>query len=230
MNQVVTLTPSNPNGQLTLSFSVFNCETSYDYLYVYDGASTSSTLLQSLNGNSLPLDISSDNSNGQLTLAFSSDISNTRAGFSATVTFQENTGLPIELLYFEGKAFPSFNNLKWSTASEMNSDYFTIEESLDGIDWKSVGIKSGAGNSNQVLSYSYSVPFSSFNYHYYRLKQTDYDGNFKYYGPISIDNTRTNKKIVKYVNILGQEISPNTEAFGLIFEIYEDGTFRKVLR
>jgi hypothetical protein len=45
------------------------------------------------------------------------------------------------------------------------------------------------------------------------------------YGPISINNTHTNKKVVKYINILGQEVKMETK--GLIFEVYEDGTMKK---
>jgi hypothetical protein len=86
MNQTVTLTPSDNTKKLQLNFSAFNLEASYDYLYVYDGPNTSSTLLATLNGTSLPTAITATNASGQLTLRFTSDISGLRAGFSATVT------------------------------------------------------------------------------------------------------------------------------------------------
>ena len=98
--------------------------------------------------------------------------------------------LPIELLYFNGVAYPTFNLLKWATATEQLSDYFEIQESLDGITWRTAGIKPGAGNSNVLTSYSDSVVFNELAYHYYRLKQVDYDGNFKFYDIITLDNTR----------------------------------------
>jgi hypothetical protein len=138
------------------------------------------------------------------------------------------TGLPVELLYFEGSPYPSFNSLKWSTASEHNSDYFEIDRSIDGDLWKVVGNKLASGNSTVVINYSYLDSFDDLVIHYYRLKQVDYDGQYKIYGPISLDNTKSFKKIVKYINLIGQEVNSDTKGF--IFEVYEDGTMRKIIR
>ena len=136
--------------------------------------------------------------------------------------------LPVELLYFEGSSYPTFNKLIWSTASEHNSDYFQIERSVDGEEWEVVGKQSASGNSNQIINYNWLDSFSSLVIHYYRLKQVDYDGKFKFYGPIALDNTKGFKKIIKYVNTLGQEVNPDTK--GIIFEVYEGGTMRKIIR
>jgi hypothetical protein len=62
---------------------------------------------------------------------------------------------------------------------------------------------------------------------YYRLNQFDFDGASKIYGPIMIDN-RTNKVVVKCVNLLGQEVSENEK--GVLIFIYEDGSMVKVIR
>ena len=64
--------------------------------------------------------------------------------------------------------------------------------------------------------------------HYYRLKQVDYDGQYKVYGPIGLDNTKPVKKVVKYINLFGQEVNLDTKGF--IFEVYEDGTMKKIIR
>ena len=85
-----------------------------------------------------------------------------------------------------------------------------------------------SGNSTQEIKYSiidYNVE-SVINY--YKLKQFDYNGEYKIYGPILIDNTNSFKKIIKYVNILGQDVNQYTK--GILFEIYEDGTSRKIIR
>lgn len=145
-----------------------------------------------------------------------------------TLAPDNNTPLPVELLYFNGHEYSTFNLLKWSTASEHNSDYFEIERSIDGGDWKVIGNKLASGNSNQVVNYSWLDSFDDLVIHYYRLKQVDYDGQFKLYGPIALDNTKSIKKIVKYINTLGQEVNPDTK--GIIFEVYEDGTMRKIIR
>jgi len=156
-------------------------------------------------------------------------ISTNVTGFSWFNFGSQNANpLPVELLYFEGSTYPTFNNLRWSTVSEYNSDYFEIENSIDGTNWKSVGIKDASGNSNQKINYGYSVMFENFCVNYYRLLQYDFNGQNKTYGPIALDNTRQTKKIVKYVNLLGQEVSGDEK--GVILEVYEDGTMRKIIR
>ena len=139
-----------------------------------------------------------------------------------------NTPLPIELIYFEGTPNPSFNLLKWSTASEHNSDYFQIERSIDGEEWKVVGSKLASGNSTVTVNYNYLDSFDDFVINYYRLKQVDKDGQFKLYDPISLDNTKNIKKIIKYINTINQEVNSDTKGF--IFEVYEDGTMKKIIR
>lgn len=144
------------------------------------------------------------------------------------VGFVNNVPLPIELLYFDGDKYQTYNVLKWVTASENNSDYFEIQRSTDGEKWIPIGYKTASGNSNTTSYYSFMDSFDDLLINYYMLKQFDYDGNFKYYGPISLDNTISIKKIVKYVNLLGQEIQSDTKGF--IFEVYEDGTMKKIIR
>jgi hypothetical protein len=136
--------------------------------------------------------------------------------------------LPVEMLYFEGIGYETTNLLKWATASEQNSNYFSIERSVDGYDWREVGKKESAGNSNEMIEYSYVDLFTNNSVVYYRLQQYDFDGQYKTYGPIVITNYQTDKKIVKYVNLLGQEVGIDSK--GIIIEVYEDGTMRKIIR
>jgi len=137
-------------------------------------------------------------------------------------------GLPVELLYFEGYGYPTFNNLKWSTASEHNSDYFSIERSEDGEFWKTVGTKGASMNSTQTVNYYYNDSYINKGIIYYRLKQVDFDGNYKMYGPIAINYIQSTKKVIRYINMLGQEVNPTVK--GIIFEIYEDGTSGRIIR
>jgi hypothetical protein len=136
--------------------------------------------------------------------------------------------LPVELLYFEGVRYPSFNNLKWATASEQNSSHFDIERSEDGENWRVIGSKSSAGNSQSLINYSYLDYYNQDNTVYYRLLQYDIDGQHKIYGPISIEGFFSSKKIVKYINLAGQEVNETYK--GVVFEVYEDGTMRKTIR
>jgi len=93
--------------------------------------------------------------------------------------------LPVELLYFS--SFCSDNSVKlyWSTATETNNAYFTIEaaDAANG-DFVPVAKVDGAGNSNEMLEYSIDVDTKA---KYFRLKQTDYDGKFTYSDVIAVD-------------------------------------------
>jgi hypothetical protein len=88
-----------------------------------------------------------------------------------------NHPLPIELLSFNGICRDGNVSLMWSTASETNNDFFTLERSSDGQNWEDIAIVEGAGISTSLLTYSYidDQPYSGISY--YRLKQTDYDGS-----------------------------------------------------
>ena len=136
--------------------------------------------------------------------------------------------LPVELLYFEGNTYLTYNILKWATASEQNSSYFGIERSTDGETWREIAQKQSAGNSTEKIEYSYLDNIDQSVLNYYRLVQYDVDGRFEIFGPIVLDNRTKEKKIVKYVNLLGQEVG--SEAKGVLFEVYEDGTIKRILR
>jgi hypothetical protein len=89
--------------------------------------------------------------------------------------------LPVELLYFNATLVESkYVKLDWQTASEINNDYFEIERSTNGIDWENIGQVQGAGNSSSIINYE-TVDFNTHSgISYYRLKQTDFDGQFEY--------------------------------------------------
>ena len=92
------------------------------------------------------------------------------------------SSLPIELVYF--KATPTNNQqavqLQWQTLTETNNSHFTIERSLDGMNWENIQTIAGAGNSAQVLNYNTEDSNPLEGDSYYRLKQTDFDGQFSY--------------------------------------------------
>lgn len=94
--------------------------------------------------------------------------------------FVMGSPLPVELAQFDVRLLDNRVKLDWSTYSETNNAYYTIERSTDGIHFEELSRVEGAGNSNGFLSYeSYdNQPFIGTNY--YRLRQTDYDGGFKF--------------------------------------------------
>lgn len=93
--------------------------------------------------------------------------------------------LPIELLSFSVNAGTESVLVSWETATETNNDFFTIERSTDVQNWEILGYVDGAGNSNRPLSYSFTDSRPLDGISYYRLKQTDYDGQYEYFGPVA---------------------------------------------
>jgi len=109
--------------------------------------------------------------------------------------------LPIELLSFDARCHTGKIELTWSTATEINNDYFTIERSYDGINYSIVGNVEGAGNSSEILHYSFWDQSSMEGTIYYRLKQTDYNGQFQYSDLMAIHcNQIKAEKILVYPN------------------------------
>ena len=96
--------------------------------------------------------------------------------------------LPIELLAFDAFMNGDKVSLTWTTATEINNDYFTVERTLDGITFEEVLEMPGAGNSFSPITYiGYDEnPFPGTSY--YRLKQTDYDGSYVYSGLVELYN------------------------------------------
>ena len=124
------------------------------------------------------------NYNGGLTGATS--VQGVKAGNGEVVICMP---LPINLLNFSAVFQKSSRHvdLKWATASEQNNELFTIEKSLDAINWVTVGSVKGAGESNEVTEYESAdlEPFEGLSY--YRLKQTDHDGQSTYSNIININ-------------------------------------------
>ncbi|PLW94476.1 MAG: hypothetical protein C0592_02665 [Marinilabiliales bacterium] len=78
--------------------------------------------------------------------------------------------------------------VNWRTASEVNNDYFTIERSLDGEIFESIGTVEGAGNSNSVIRYSFiDEDPGTDEMVFYRIKQTDFDGASSYSKVVSVN-------------------------------------------
>lgn len=117
------------------------------------------------------------------------------SGFSVFAVAQSVLPLPVELVEFSGTAEADYNHLKWITASETNNDYFTIERSTDGMTFVELGRVDGAGNSTQLLNYYFNDMNPAEGTNYYRLKQTDFNGQFTYSSMISLDFHRGNMSV-----------------------------------
>ena len=90
------------------------------------------------------------------------------------------TPLPVELTSFTAALKFDIVELKWSTASELNNDHFTIERSTNLENFQVVATIPGNGTTNIIHHYNTLDPNPVYGRSYYRLKQTDYDGKYSY--------------------------------------------------
>lgn len=131
------------------------------------------------------------------------------------------TALPVQLLYFNVECISDIPTLKWATASELNSDYFTLEKSSDGNQFNPIANINAAGNSNQKIEYTYKIPSSEID-NYYRLVETDFDGSKYYHGIRSLDcKTTYNNSYVYYQPNQGITAQFNTNQIPISIEVFD---------
>ncbi|WP_343634671.1 hypothetical protein [Fluviicola sp.] len=138
--------------------------------------------------------------------------------------------LPVEMSSFSGSYFSNTNVLNWSTETELNNDYFQVEWTTtpaESTSWNKLDIIDGAGESQSKLYYSmnhYTYARNAINY--YRIKQVDFNGQTRSYPDIiAIDNRMKSEKLVKVVNLFGQEVSESEK--GVVIYVYDDGSTEK---
>lgn len=141
--------------------------------------------------------------------------------------------LPVELISFEAIKTEAGNLLQWSTASEWNSDYYWIEHSITGEfnENSIIGQLSAAGNSTTIMEYKF-LHDALIGINYYQITQVDYDGVYKTYGPVVVDNRINKKTVVQLINMMGQSFPQDAANLvpGLYIEVYDDGTMQKVYK
>lgn len=158
---------------------------------------------------------------------WSIDITWCSAGFDAGMPSNENctssTGtcnammLPVELVAFYGERRGTSNEIHWSTASELNSDYFELYRSFDGYNWELITTVSAAGNSNVWVDYAVFDEVIEEAVSYYRLRQVDFDGAETKSGIIAVESLTVNGSFELYpnpVNASGIVIAKGTESIG----------------
>lgn len=100
------------------------------------------------------------------------------------------TIVPVELRSFTAEVSVNKIKLNWQTVTELNNSGFNIEKlSLNG--WKQIGFVKGNGSTTGQQSYSFFDENVKAGKYSYRLKQIDYDGTFRIYGPVEVDYSGT---------------------------------------
>jgi len=94
--------------------------------------------------------------------------------------FESNSPLSVELIFLTAESVQDAIQILWTTASELNNSGYSIEKSLDGRTWKTIGWVEGAGNTSQHQEYLFLDENPKAGMNYYRYKQIDFDGEFEF--------------------------------------------------
>ena len=108
---------------------------------------------------------------------------------SATGSFVPFVPLPVKFISFTVIYTNHSALIQWSTAEELNAKDFTIEKSIDGLNWIDYAVIKAVGNTNNESDYSYSDKNINSSVQYYRIKETDFTGQITY---TSIKSIKTN--------------------------------------
>lgn len=126
----------------------------------------------------------------------------TASGLSVTTTFTPwvlssvGAPLPVELVSFTSACDHNNVQLTWMTASEQNNSHFTIERSDDGVAYRAIGIIPGANTSSQIHSYTFTDTEPTTGTTYYRLRQTDFNGQETTTSPLVQEQCGTNGETI----------------------------------
>ena len=115
-------------------------------------------------------------------------LGNTKGNIGAATVGTEKKAcieqLPVEIISFDASQKAGTVLVSWTTETEINNNYFAVERSSDGINYKQLGIiksKSPNGNSTNPLNYNFTDLEPKTGINYYRLKQVDTNGTVSYY-------------------------------------------------
>ncbi len=101
---------------------------------------------------------------------------------------QDDGTLPVELIYFYPLVQSNGVLLKWGTATEVSNYGFDVERGIGNFNFEAIGFVEGSGNSNSPKHYEYLDSLvEPTGIVYYRLKQIDFTGPFKYSDTVVVD-------------------------------------------
>jgi len=109
--------------------------------------------------------------------------------------------LPVEMMYFNAEFTRKHTvALNWETSSEVNNDYFDVERSLSGSAYETIGRVKGHGTSSTGFKYFFEDTDPGDDALYYRLKQVDFNGDFKYSQTVICRPEHQGRNILVYPN------------------------------
>ncbi|MBX2975851.1 MAG: T9SS type A sorting domain-containing protein [Ignavibacteriaceae bacterium] len=110
-------------------------------------------------------------------------------GLGLLLRYDDTAYVPVELNSFTAVAVGNNILLSWSTSSELNNSAFQIERSTDKTNWRTIGFIEGNNTTIELNNYSFIDSLFKNNSQklFYRLKQIDFTGTFKYSNTIKVE-------------------------------------------
>jgi len=121
--------------------------------------------------------------------------------------------LPVEFINLSAECNHGDVTVKWSTATEQNSNYFTVERSFDGTNFSAIATVTAAGNSSTLKNYSAVDNDAYSGTSFYRISETDFNGSTMYSSTITV-NGCSGDDVVIYGTGGGVSININAIADG----------------
>lgn len=222
--------PATINSRLNREWVVQETGTVGSISLTYDLSTISGPLgIGTNNANLLRLMVDDDGdfSNGGTTLISPTSIDGSANTVTFTVDFSdgeyytlgstEEGALPITLINFEASV--NDNNeveLLWATAEEIGNAFFSVERSTDGVEFEIIGTREGAGTSNSVIEYQFTDIRPLHGQNFYRLRQTDFNGEF--------DHSEIQRVFVDLMNEVDLTLYPNPVGQGEIIRIKQSSS------
>ncbi|MEO6732762.1 MAG: T9SS type A sorting domain-containing protein [Ferruginibacter sp.] len=133
--------------------------------------------------------------------------------------------LPVEFLSVSAKQRGAGIAINWNTATEVNNKYFDVEKSVDdGSNWSLVTTTKAGGNSSVVKTYNAYDAKPAAGINYYRIKQVDLDGKYKYsitvHVKMNFDKTSASVLTNPFVNNIAIDFLSKTTQ-GLALTLYD---------
>lgn len=143
-----------------------------------------------------------------------SDVTDVCGNTLKTATSNSVFVLPIDLLSFSGEYNGEDVDLEWSTASELNSDYFYVQSSTDGMEFTTFLVKQAMGNSTTTMYYSGVDRYPTPGIMYYRLLMVDKDGASAYSQTIAVEVPADGAAATLFPNPTNGQLNVDLDYYG----------------
>ncbi len=108
------------------------------------------------------------------------------SGLATLFTYTVGAVLPITMVSFTGKKEGEGVKLSWVTSQEINADRYEVYSSVNGTDFKYIGLQKAVGNTNLTTQYTFLDSKPNKGNNFYRLRSVDKDGRFTHSKIINI--------------------------------------------